>query len=483
VHVSEVGDPTPWLRGGELLMSTGLSLGEPRAIRMYLDRLADHGLAGLAFGTGQTANAPYATVPSPLLAAADARDFPVLEVPFSTPYIAISEYVTTRLASEQLSTVQQAYDLQRQLTSAALAPSGRAEVVRLLANATASWIAVTTPHGTVLDSAPAGRVRDLRPLQVQLERARSQGAVSVDVAADGSTVAVHPLGTRRRARQLLVVASPGPPSTFDRMVVAGAVSLLSIDAERRLGSSPERRATVQGLGALALRRTVLPGDRLLALTTLGFSTDRPVTVGCLVVPSVPGDVLAEDLDGALADHDAARALVADVAAGGAHVLITETGPAELEPVLQELLSAVRHRGGSAGLSAPSHAAELPSALRQAEAAARHAVRTHARTQRYDRLTLHSTVLDALSSDVRGEVLEAVLAPLDRQRDGTDLIEALAAFLRHNGHVGAAAHEVAVHRQTFTRRLARCERVLGVSLGSADDRAALWLALSLRQLDL
>ena len=52
VHITELPDPTPWLSGGELLLTTGMQLdGRRRAARVRA-RLADHHLAGLGFGTG-----------------------------------------------------------------------------------------------------------------------------------------------------------------------------------------------------------------------------------------------------------------------------------------------------------------------------------------------------------------------------------------------------------------------------------------------
>ena len=52
VHLSEEADPTPWLSGGELLLITGKLLAGDDVQREYVARLADHGLAGLGFGTG-----------------------------------------------------------------------------------------------------------------------------------------------------------------------------------------------------------------------------------------------------------------------------------------------------------------------------------------------------------------------------------------------------------------------------------------------
>ena len=42
VHIIEVEDPTPFLNGGELVLTTGLGVGPgPKAQTAYLQRLAD----------------------------------------------------------------------------------------------------------------------------------------------------------------------------------------------------------------------------------------------------------------------------------------------------------------------------------------------------------------------------------------------------------------------------------------------------------
>ena len=45
-------DPTPWLSGGELLLTTGHAARPRHEQRAFVERLADHGLAGLGFGVG-----------------------------------------------------------------------------------------------------------------------------------------------------------------------------------------------------------------------------------------------------------------------------------------------------------------------------------------------------------------------------------------------------------------------------------------------
>src|SRR5262245_6673901 len=39
LHASELPDPTPWLEGGELLLSTGLGIGSDESERDYIRRL------------------------------------------------------------------------------------------------------------------------------------------------------------------------------------------------------------------------------------------------------------------------------------------------------------------------------------------------------------------------------------------------------------------------------------------------------------
>ncbi len=102
VHSTELADPIPWLKGGELLLSTGLQLAGPKAQREFIDRLADHQIAGLGFGTGFA----HRRVPAALLAAARKRAFPLFEVPYELPFIAITERAFAHLLDERYEMLQ-----------------------------------------------------------------------------------------------------------------------------------------------------------------------------------------------------------------------------------------------------------------------------------------------------------------------------------------------------------------------------------------
>ncbi|NUR83835.1 MAG: PucR family transcriptional regulator ligand-binding domain-containing protein, partial [Nonomuraea sp.] len=89
-HVSELDDPTPWLLGAEVIMTTGL--GVPRSAarqRAYLERLDDAGVSALAL----SAQLHVPPLHRSFLDAAEERGMPVLEVPLAVPFIAVAQEV------------------------------------------------------------------------------------------------------------------------------------------------------------------------------------------------------------------------------------------------------------------------------------------------------------------------------------------------------------------------------------------------------
>jgi PucR family transcriptional regulator, purine catabolism regulatory protein len=102
VHSTELLDPTPWLRGGELLLTTGLQLQSAKAQRELIERLAEHEIGGLGFGTGFA----HKRLPTALAAEARRRAFPLFEVPYELPFIAITERVFAQLLDERYEMLQ-----------------------------------------------------------------------------------------------------------------------------------------------------------------------------------------------------------------------------------------------------------------------------------------------------------------------------------------------------------------------------------------
>src|SRR3954462_15711467 len=136
VHISELEDPTPWLSGGELLLTTGMALEAPERQRAYVRRLAGHGLAGLGLGTGfahqgvpDALSETAAELGFPLLEGASEvpvtraaeLGFPLVEVPYELPFIAVTEKAASHLVNEHYAVLQRALSAHERLER--LAPS------------------------------------------------------------------------------------------------------------------------------------------------------------------------------------------------------------------------------------------------------------------------------------------------------------------------------------------------------------------------
>ena len=158
VHVSELLDPTPFLTGGELLLTTGLAFGADTAWAAddgppgYVERLRSAGVVGLGFGTGLS----HDEVPAELLAAARRWGLPVVEVPRQTPFIAISRAVSNAIAADEYAAVTKTFAAQQALTKAALAPSGPDQLVRLLAQQVGGWVVLIDAGGCTAGESSAG---------------------------------------------------------------------------------------------------------------------------------------------------------------------------------------------------------------------------------------------------------------------------------------------------------------------------------------
>src|SRR5215207_679020 len=146
VHISELEDPTPWMSGGELLLTTGLQLDTPKRQRAFVARLADHQLAGIGFGTGFT----HPSVPKALLTAARERELPLFEVPYEVPFIALTERAFSRLVNEQYAVLRRAISAHERLERIVLAERGLDAVVAALATLIGGTVLAYDARGALL---------------------------------------------------------------------------------------------------------------------------------------------------------------------------------------------------------------------------------------------------------------------------------------------------------------------------------------------
>ncbi|MGH2631620.1 MAG: PucR family transcriptional regulator [Actinomycetota bacterium] len=480
VHVSELEDPTPWLKGGELILTTGLGVGStPAKQRAYVQRLVDAGLTGLGFGLGFT----HDKTPRPLITAARQAGFPLFEVPYPVPFIAITEAIFSRIAAEQYDTLQRAIDAEHVLTRAVMEGSGLEGIARSLADVTRGWALLLDLHG--LPIASTGRAATLRAERVweELGSRRPEGtSFSVTLVDRGHHVWVQPVGAQGRVEAFLAVGKSEQPSQLDRIVAGHALSLFAIElAKSRAVADAQRRLQGDFFGELAAG-TLSAGDATRGLARFGFAKRADVVVlsleaaGSPIEPEALADSVTDDRSrkggGFLASaHDA-----------GVHLLL----PADPPPDLADVSTSIGERLG-AELRTGAGSAVTPDEVGRSLRESRYALQVcrlegwpHAG---FADLGTYRLLLSMADPDALRAFADSMLAPLDAydREHGGELLASLQGFLQHNARWEAAAAELFVHRHTLRYRMRKVEELTGRDLSGSFDRMEFWLALRARDL--
>src|SRR5687768_17393601 len=256
VHISELEDPTPWLSGGELLLTTGLALTDEASQRRFVDRLADHGLAGLGFGIGFG----HDQIPETIVTAARERGFPLIEVPYELPFIAITEQAFTRLVNEEYALLRRSIAAQERLQRVVLAERGLDGIVGALAGILGGAALVLDGRGL-----PLAQRSFRRPLEDDVvtalgtearERTRRGDAqpfvpADSDLAPRAVALPVAAEGRRAPHAWLVAIKDAGGLGEVDRLVLHQAATVVALELlRRRVADTTERRLAGDVLAAL-----------------------------------------------------------------------------------------------------------------------------------------------------------------------------------------------------------------------------------------
>jgi purine catabolism regulator len=504
VHISELRDPTPWLSGGELLLTTGLALDTPKRQREFIATLADHGLAGVGLGTGFT----HESVPDALVEAAKDRGFPLFEVPYELPFIALTEQAFTRLVNEQYALLQRSIAAQERLQRIVLSERGLEAIVGALANLVGGTAlvfdgrgerqAVRTFRRELDDEVVAALGAELR------ERARrGEGKSFVpshpDLAPRGLALPVGAGEAPDRggvpAAWLVAVKDSGGLAEIDRLILHQAVTVVALELlRRRVADSTERRLAGDVLSA------IVGGD--LEGAELGRRLE-PFGLGGRVSALVvtPGErTSAQACEAAVAEALRAEAVSGLVAASGRFVCALM--PGFLDDELFELADRLVDRAGEAlgGRPAAGAGRAVPvGRTREAYHEARCALEArelgapgngngrngsgHAAVATYRDLGSFQLLLSLQNSDALRLFCESLLGPIENGEGhyGGELMRSLEAFIECNGQWEAAARRLYCHRHTLRYRIRKVEELTGRDLSSARDRIEFWLALRGREI--
>jgi len=498
VHISELPDPTPWLSGGELLLTTGIQLDTDKRQREFVRLLSGHQLAGLGFGTGFD----HDDLPAALVEEAAKLAFPVFEVPYELPFIALTEKAFARLVNEQYEVLQRGIAIHKRLERLVLEESGLDEVVRALAAATGGAVCVLSSRGEKISSKAFRRpVPDDAMEQVRQEVVRrseelaggtSRGTDTAEFAPDHPEIAgrslVLPVSLRGRgAPQAWLVAArdTGGLGDFERLILQQAVTVVALELMRQRAMRDTERRLAGDVLAEALTGRLSEDEVAVRLRPFGIGQSAAVIV-FTGGDGAPTPECESELDRFLADAGIGalvatreRLLCAVIDAGD-----------DMDPVAL----AGRARDGLTGNGGPLRAAASRPApvgmLRRTFHEARCALEAAALANgssppvaSYRDLGAFQLLLSLQDDEALRLYCDSVLGPLEDASGeyGDELIRSLEAFIEQNGQWERAARELYCHRHTLRYRIRRVEQLTGRDLSSARDRIEFWLALRAREL--
>jgi purine catabolism regulator len=512
VHISELLDPTPWLSGGELLLTTGMQLDSEERQREFVTRLADHQLAGLGFGTGFG----HERVPDAILEIAAEREFPVFAVPYDVPFIAVTEAAFTQLVNEQYAVLRRALSAHERLERILLSERGLEALAAALATQIGAAVLVFDARGEPLVQRAFRRPvspEAFSALQGELrERARRRDAraflpphaeednrgLALPVAADG-TPGPGVAGVERIPEAWLVaIKDSGPLSDFDRLTLHQAVTIVALELlRRRVAGDTERRLAGDVLAAV-VQGQLAGGELCRRLEPFGLS-DRVAAI-VLERPNhgrgSPAPVEAS-LSMALRDEAvpglaaSTGSLTCALVAGGSEEELFALATRVSARVSDDLGAPLRvgvGRAVAAGDAKRSfHEARCAlEAIALGVAPERNGLGPSATTLRvatYKDLGAFQLLLSLQDDEALRLFCDSILGPIEASEGhyGGELMRSLEAFIEENGQWERAAKRLYCHRHTLRYRIRRVEELTGRNLGSARDRIEFWLALRGREL--
>ncbi|HEU0241587.1 MAG TPA: PucR family transcriptional regulator [Micromonosporaceae bacterium] len=528
VHVAEVPDIASLLRGGELVLTTGIGLpADDDGLRAFIGELADVGAAGLVVELGRR----YDTaVPRVMAAAASRRGLPLVELRKPTPFVRITEAVHALIVDAQVAELRATEEIHQRFTELSVEGADAAEVVAQAAALAGAPVVLENLARQVLAYDAAGDRPEmlLDGWEADSRRIRVDGRTGYDADAGWLVTMV---GARGQDWGRLLMRYPRDAGPTED----GALADAKVQPPTRLAILLERAASTLALGRLIRRdaeglerqihRTLLtalldhtrPVDEVaLRAKALGVPLDRRRLVGVVVrhylddtdaggelaaAASITPEHVQERLrDMAEAVTDALRTagldgLTSPLDDGTVGLLLALRRSDDEDTALATFADALRRPHGNDDGHQPDGrggwiiaAGALVETLREARRSLVEA-RQIGYAARHDRRDVAvfrlphvglAGLLHLLRDEPRVQTfVERELGPLlayDAKHPREQTLRTLRIYLESGRNKSAAATAAHLSRPAFYERLARIGRILGVDLDAVEPCLSLHVAL-------
>lgn len=491
VHSGEPADIASLLRGGDLLLTTGIALPDSDdELRAFATSLSEGDVAGLVIELGRR----WRTVPPTLVASCDALGLPLIALVREARFAAVVQAVGERIVDEQLDELREAQRVHDTFTELSIAEAGPSEILDAAQRLAGVAVVLEGEDHRVTDyrSGPDAIGGFLSDWAERSREVRLEGRTTWD---RGQGWLVTRLGRRERRWGRLVIASPTePPQRLIAVAERAAAALALHRLHERDRDSQVRRTHHELL--LGLVNDPANAEIHLRCELAGLTVKRRQLVGLTMRPAADGPdpsrpaapVLDELIAATVhAAHELKLPVLATQSDGRVRALLSL--PASADPVkeVDDLATRVgrRHRAVVGAGRPVTGLAEADQTIKES-AHVVSSVRAPGPARLVHRLEdVHLRGLLTLMGDddrlhlFRERELRQLRA-YDAQH-GSGLVEAVRALVEHPASKSLAAASLHVSRAVFYDRLAKVEKVLGADLNDPDIRVSLHVALLAEEL--
>ncbi|GAA4916160.1 PucR family transcriptional regulator [Streptomonospora salina] len=493
VHIAEVTDLAHLLRGGELVLTTGIALpADPESLQTYIDGLASAGVAGIAVELGRKY---HGELPEALLRPAREARIPVVALEREARFVEITEAVHSRVVNRQLEELRESERLHEAFTELSVEGARPERVLREVAQLSGCPVVLENLAHQVLvcdlNGEDPGRL--LASWESRSRGVRINGRTSHD-SPTGWLVTM--VGARGQDWGRLILFTGAASAPRQIMLIERAATTLALGRLlERHEESLERQTHRTIIAGIIDRAYSDPDEALVRARAVGVPLAGRKLVGLTLRLREPGTGLAAQArlsDTAEGVARACRALRLTALVGSIDdlrvgVLLAVPGTGGLEPHLHRLSEGIRERVSAESVLAVGSVAESIRDVRRSFLEARQVGDVALHQQRGDggrpfyRLPdLHLRgLLHLFRDDERLQTyVERELGPLldYDARHGSDLTGMLRHYLSSGRNKALAAANAHLSRPAFYERLRRISHVLEADLDSVETCLSLHVAL-------
>ncbi|MCA9902389.1 MAG: PucR family transcriptional regulator ligand-binding domain-containing protein [Anaerolineae bacterium] len=504
VHVVGVPDAAQWLNGGELVLTTANALpSDVDAQREYIDALAAKGVTALALAVGRI----LTHAPQAFCEAADALEFPLIEIPYQARFIDIAKTINQHITAAQMENVERALYIHRVLTQLILEGGDLKRLAETLAGLIHQSVSIESERFEALASHNIGAYDEARRYTLsegrtdpRLVRALEERGVLPEIRAKLRPVFIPQMADVGLEMERIlapivvhgdlygyiwIIADDRPLSDLDRLAIeSGAtVAALMIFYQEAVQSA---EASLKGGLLTQLIQGEPEREAILADQALRYSLDLAAPLVLMVIES--GERNSQRLlqiDRRINRLAVTKGWHAVVGQFAGHVVILSQARDDAVKLAVAMRDAVQMPGMSVRIAISQSmigAGQVSTLYAQCQDALHIANRLGSSKSiiEFDQLGYLYTLLRAGSAALETNQYVPGVRLL-REEQNADLFDTLEVYLDNGGNGMQTAKVLNVHRSTLIYRLDRIKEICDVKLSDPIVRTNLQVAIKLIRL--